>query len=161
MILESPVFRGNVRLVQSDSELHKPGSITNDSIAAAAAIGYGKQVHYQLLHCDFDKAIGAAAGTDERTIAQLFSSGAVDLFTAGMTTTGDPSETSIFDLKINGSSMLRTALTVSHSDTNNTPYMGDLDSVLFGPDDILTISVVSTGGAGPFACVGIYYADPT
>jgi hypothetical protein len=131
------------------------GTITNDSIATAAAIDADKLQHCYKPHTNFGFVIGGTPTTREEIVYVASQAGTIRAFNCLLTVDG--SSTSIaFDLKKNGTTMLSSAVTLTHSTGDGVVTAGTLSVTTFAADDRLSISMTvssSTGAQGPFAWI--------
>lgn len=129
------------------------GTITDDAISTTAAIDVDKlQVLFKPT-TNLGFAIGATPTAREEIIFIASTAGVIRGFHAGLNDTG--TSTSItFDLKKNGTTVLSSVITVTHSDADKTVKDGTLSVTSYAADDVLSVAMAvssSTGAQGPFA----------
>lgn len=131
------------------------GSITNEHIASSAAIDADKMQHVYKPGTNFGFVIGGTPTTREEIVYVASQSGTVRAFNCLLNDTG--TSTSIaFDLKKNGTTMLNSAETITHSDADKSVQTPTLSVPTFAADDVLSISMTvssSTGAQGPYAWI--------
>lgn len=131
------------------------GSVTNDTIATAAAIDADKMQHCYKPGTNFGFAIGATPTTREEIVFVASQAGTIRAFNALLYVDG--SSTSItFDLKKNGTTMLSSVITITNTTGDRTVATGTLSVTTFAADDTLSISMTvssSTGAQGPYAWI--------
>lgn len=161
-VIESPVFNGAVRIIQATAETHKPGSITNTEIASATGIDYDKLDHMQVVQTAYDTIIAGAPVNYESIVFVARSTGRIEFFYAGMNSTGATNSITC-DCLVNGTSILRAAVTVANTDTDRENIQGDIKSPILSAGDIVSMKLIdaTSNGTGPFSVAGIYYQVPS
>lgn len=162
-IQEDLVATGAVNFAGASSMQHKSGSITNADVIADAGIEYSKLEHYQLFPTNFNLAIGAAPAAREEIVFVARSAGVIRSFIAGLNDTGTATVSVDFDLNINGSTALSADVNVDHNDADRLNVAGTITSSALVVGDVVSIScesVTANNSTGPFAQVGISYANP-
>ena len=137
------------------------GIITDEHVSSSAAIDVTKQKHAYCPRTNFATAIGATPATREEIVWVANAAGTIRGFHALLNDTG--TSTSItFDLKKNGTTMLSSVITITHSIADKAVQDGTLSVTSFAADDILSISMTvssSTGAQGPAAWIALSEND--
>lgn len=139
------------------------GWLVNADVSSTAAITHDKVVHYHKPGSNFDLAIGATPVAREEIVYVCSAVGGATLqaFHALLNDTGTTSDVD-FDLKVNGSSVLSAAVSVTNADADRAVKDGTISSSSLSQDDVVSISLAvttSTGAQGPFAWVEISEAN--
>lgn len=129
------------------------GTIKDAHISSSASIASEKQKHLAYRFTDFGQADNATPTTSRSSFYQAQGTGTLRAFNAGLNDTG--TSTSIaFDLKKNGTTVLSSSITVTHSNADRSLNAGTLSVTSFVQGDVFTVHMTvssSTGALGPFA----------
>lgn len=102
---------------------------------------------------NFDLAIGATPVALEEVVFVASSAGTINKFAALLNDTGTSTDCD-FVLKKNGTTLMSSDLTITHSTSDKVVVEGSLSSTTFAAGDVFSIQLVvnsSTGAQGPFA----------
>jgi len=139
--------------LQSDSMSLPTGSVSDTHVAAAAGIDADKIEHNRYAQSNFALAIGGTPVAREEIVFVAMNSGTLRGFHAGLNDTGSSTNVN-FDLKKNGTTVLSSAINVTHSDADRLVKDATLSVTSFVADDVFSMSLAvtsSTGAQGPFA----------
>lgn len=129
------------------------GLIADAHVSSSAAIDADKLQHMHKAGTRFALAIGATPVGREEIVYVAQASGTIRAFHCLLNDTGTSTSVT-FDLKKNGTTVLSSVVTVTHTDADRTVKDGTLASTTYVADDVFSIqlSVTSvTGAQGPFA----------
>ncbi len=133
------------------------GEVTNSAISsnAADAIDCDKLQQFMSKGTNFGFVIGGTPTTREEIVHVATFAGTFRGFHCLLNDTG--TSTSIaFDCKKNGTTILSSAVTITHAASDRAVSDGTLSVTTFAADDVISISMTvtsSTGAQGPFAYV--------
>lgn len=139
--------------LQADSMTLPSGSVADSQVSSNAGIDADKLEHLHKAGTSFDLAIGATPVAREEIVYVASTSGTLRAFHALLNDTGTSTSVA-YDLKLNGTSVLSSAVTITHSDADRTVKDGTLDTTSYVADDVFSIELAvtsSTGAQGPFA----------
>ncbi len=131
------------------------GEIKNASVSSTVGdeIDADKLQHVYQAGTNFGIAIGSAPSAKHEIVHVASYAGTIRGFHAVLNDTG--SSTSVtFDLKKNGTTVLSSPITITHSIADKAVQDGTLSSTTFAADDIISIDLAvssSTGAQGPYA----------
>lgn len=131
------------------------GTIEDRHISPTTDVDCDKLQQYIPLTCNFDIAIGDAPTDQERIVHVAGSNGTIRSFRALMNVTGSASSVD-FDLKVNGTSVLSSAVTITNATADRDPQDGTISSASYSADDVISIEcdqTTTTGAQGPAAQV--------
>ena len=152
---------GNARWVGGDLQLSS-GTILDEHISASTNVDADKLQHVYKPGTNFATAIGGTPATREEIAFVASTSGVIRGFHATLNDTG--TSTSIaFDLKVNGVSVLSSAVSITHSDADKSISDGTVSSPVLAVGDIVSISMAvtsATGAQGAFAWAEIEETAP-
>lgn len=133
------------------------GAIENRHVSNSTTLDADKMQHIQRCGTGFDLAIGGTPAAREEIVFVATTAGTVRGFHALLNDTGTSTSVT-FDLKKNGTTMLSSVITITHSTSDKAVQDGTLSGTSFVADDILSIALAvssSTGAQGPYAWVAI------
>jgi len=158
-------YDGDVRIkgnLTPDSFEAPAGSIGNAAIATGATglkIAKEKIEHMHAFGTSFGLDTTTTVASDIYRVCVAPRAGTLHTFRAIMTTTGTTGD-SDFDLLVNGSSVLSSAVNIANTDSDNTQETGTISSASFTAGQRIDIQVTrnsSHDGTGPFAMVELYW----
>lgn len=120
------------------------GSVTNASVAAAAAIQASKLEHQ--LHLTYGQSGTAASATIP--IHCGYGAGTIVSIKAFSVAAAVGVATVVIDLKKNGTTVLSSTITLDNANTAYVPEAGSLSTTTFNADDVLTLVITATAGGG-------------
>lgn len=133
------------------------GMITDEHISGSTRIAVTKSEHAYLQGTGFGLAIGGTPATREDIVHVANVAGTIRGFHCLLNDTG--TTTSIaFDLKKNGTTVLSSTVSITHSDVDRVVKDGSVSTTSFAAGDVLSIAMTvtsATGAQGPFAWVAI------
>jgi len=141
--------------LQANSMSVPSGTISDGQVTANAAIDADKLQHLHKAGTNFASAIGSTASSREEIVFVVSTTASIRAVHALLNDTGTTG-TVAFDCKKNSTSVLSTSISFSTSDADRTVKDGTLSITSLAADDILSLSISSTGdAAGPFAWVEV------
>lgn len=129
------------------------GTITDDAISTTAAIDVDKMQVLMKPFTNFGFAFDATPTTRTEVVFIASSAGVIRGFHAGLYDTGTSTSVA-FDMKKNGTTVLSSAVTVTHSQSDRSINDGTISVTSVAADDVITFVMTvssSTGAQGPFA----------
>ena len=131
------------------------GAVDNEAVASTTVIDADKLQHLFKPGTNFDLAIGDTPVAREEIIHVASTAGTIRAFHALLNETGTTTNVD-FDLKVNGASVLSSAVNITNGNGDRDVVDGTVSSVSFNADDVISVSLAvtsSTGAQGPFAWV--------
>lgn len=129
------------------------GSVFNEDISETTLIDADKLEHVHKPASSFALPIGGTPATREEVVFVASTAGVIRGFHCLLNDSGTSTNIN-FDLKVNGVSVLSSAVNVVHGDGDRTVKDGTISSAALSPDDVVSIAMTvtsATGAQGPFA----------
>ena len=138
-------IRGNLSVA---GQLNLPtGSIEDADVAVGAAIQATKII--QQRRPEYSQSVGSAAVADNHAIYLVYgATGVLNDFRAGMIVANVGAAVVTVDLRVNGTSVLTSPITLNSSQSAYQSVVGSISDTALEVGDVLTVVITATAGGG-------------
>ena len=135
-----------------------PGTFVDTDFALGAGLQASKMKHQDQKTIDFHLASNGTPVTRTVTAFRAQGPGSLRAFAAFLTVTGT-STSVVFDVKVNGSSVLTSTITIVDTDANEQLFTTTFNAATLNSGDIVTVIMTVSSASGAQGPVALLYYD--